>query len=126
MFFIQFSKTSIGQSISISADVHQQHWGLPTKHSKNADSSQSGLPYGYENILPKRHANLDEMEFVSTIVSDLSSYNTDTSTTMTSATSDDVLSSTDDERSSRPIRTKRRQMRQEFVKTSSHNTIISK
>ena len=96
--------------ISVVADVHGH---LPPKGPHHIDES-TGLPYGYENILPKTRAKLDEKAFVSTIVYDKTSYYTDTSTTtMTSTTSDDLVSTSDeDERGdNRNRRPKRRQLR---------------
>ena len=82
----------------------------PKLSARNGGNEQS-LPYGYENVLPKRRSVVDERSAVSSVVYDKSRYQSDTST-ITSTTSDDVLSTSDEEQvDKRRIRPKRRTLR---------------
>ena len=96
---------------TVEADNRQLFPPKSPKLSSRNGANEESLPYGYENVLPKRRSVVDERSAVSTIVYDKSRYASDTST-ITSTTSDDVLSTSDEERvDTRRIRPKRRTLR---------------
>jgi hypothetical protein len=101
---------STGLAEQVRVEVHQNFPPKSPKLSAKNKNVENHLAYGYENVLPKDHSKIDEKSVVSTIVYDKLSYNTDTSTI--TSTSDDFLSTSDDEHvGGRRIRPKRRQLR---------------
>ena len=102
------SAGSVGQ-VRVDVDVHQNFAPKSPKLSVKNRNVANQLSYGYENVLPKDHSKVDEKSVISTIVYDKLSYNTDTSTI--TSTSDDFLSTSDDEHVGERIKAKRRQLR---------------